>query len=419
MDHLVVLPSSTFALPSIVYPGSEYTPNESQTFHESLELVFNVAFSTRTDHSVARLAALLYFGLLHEVLGSVEQEKYILRRQDGASILTTKHFEMDVRNWLKRLKKMKKQERKEALVGAYDKMNWTQIVVDGEAYEQKTAAMFDVEFICAIQVLGSSLAAVMHNFAQENGMIAKDSPAELYVCWSPKTAWATQKMLANGWCPYEVERFARVLTPLTQIFALGLRTSPNALDHSDCTPLICTANNVSGEYIPTHTDHCRSPQPCIFEDSHIEEVVRILCEGGLPLIEIRRNKDGSLTLRAVKYRYGRRYVAISHVWSDGMGNKNKNEMRTCQLIRIWEKARLLLRDNSQITLSSDNRVNLFVLGYSLLEHSTRNLLDFDTAAVTIWMDTLCIPLEPYEVRSLAIKGMRGAYEKGSDSIRIP
>jgi hypothetical protein len=351
--------------------------------------------------------------MMTEVLGTIIFEDYIEHDAEGGFILTTTRLEYDTKRRFKTLKKMRDlPRRREALAKMVTCVQQVQNIVEEKPYCDKVTTLLDEGFILAVQCLGASLAYAMLHFADAN-KISNDKSFKWHVVWSPNNAWACKRMLANGWCPNEVERFGRTIWSLTQFCALGLPPSANQKDHSACTKFVCEANNVEGHYNPSHIDDCAtSSRPCTFENSHIEDVIRILRDGSLPLIEIRRKGTGELELRAVRHRPGRRFVAISHVWSDGMGNKDKNEMRTCQLIRIWERARLLLRDNSQITLSTDNRVNFCVLGFAYLTHSTRNLLDIDRTAVTIWMDTLCIPLEPREMRSLAIKGMRSAYEKG-------
>lgn len=63
----------------------------------------------------------------------------------------------------------------------------------------------------------------------------------------------------------------------------------------------------------------------------------------------------------------RSFVAISHVWADGLGNPSANALPRCQLSRI--------RERLQPRTSFGNREN----------HSTGSLW--------IWMDTLCIPVE--------------------------
>ena len=424
MDHLHTLPNSTFTLPSIHYRGTTYETIQAEDFCASLKANVESAYSNPNEESIGRVQTLLYFGLLNKVLGPIAQEQYLKRDSDGRSILTTKHLEHDTKTRFKTLKKLKPAtKRKEILAEIHNSILEVRNIVEKPPFSSQIATILSPDFILAIQVLGSSLTYAVFRFAQDSGiMTGGDRHSQWRVFWAPNNAWASDKMLQKGWCPYEVERFSRIFSPLTQITALGLQPAASGLDHSICTAFVCEANNVKGVYVPSHTLECATASSsgqsasCTFENSHIEEVIRILLEGGLPLIEIRRSSSGrerALELRPVRYRPGKRFVAISHVWSDGMGNKEKNEMRSCQLARIWEKARLLLRDNAQITLSSDNRVNFFVLGWAYAVHSARNLLDVgDGESVAVWMDTLCIPLGPYEMRSRAIKGMRGAYEKG-------
>ncbi|KAF8848028.1 hypothetical protein BDZ45DRAFT_811120 [Acephala macrosclerotiorum] len=413
MDHLHNLPSATFEFPPIYYRGTRYEPLQGEDLCLSLKSAIDSAPSS-DDNKIARVQTLLYFGMLTEVLGStIIFEDYIKHDAEGRSILTTAQLEYDTKRKFKSLKRIRDLSRKtEALARMVTCVRQVQNIVEEKPYCDRVTTLLDEDFILAVQCLGGSLAYAILHCAEANKISNHDNYRDWHVIWYPQNAWLSKRMLANGWCPNEVERFARTIWSLTQFCAVGLPPSADQKDHSACTRFVCEANNVKEQYIPSHTDDCAiSSRPCAFENGHIKDVMRILRDGGLPLIEIRRNGNGVLELRAVRHRLGRRFVAISHVWSDGMGNKDKNEMRTCQLTRIWERARLLLRDNSQITLSTDNRVNFFVLGFAYLTHSTRNLLDIDRTAVTIWMDTLCIPLEPREMRSLAIKGMRSAYEK--------
>ena len=110
------------------------------------------------------------------------------------------------------------------------------------------------DFIFAVDVLGASLAKSILDFARRQHLFSRE---DLWFCiWAPKNPWASAWMLENGWCPYEVDRFSRVFSPLTQIAALGLQPSAHRLDHSACTPYACGANNMTDENSPMHAEDC-------------------------------------------------------------------------------------------------------------------------------------------------------------------
>ncbi len=71
------------------------------------------------------------------------------------------------------------------------------------------------------------------------------------------------------------------------------------------------------------------------------------------------------------------YVAISHVWSDGLGNPNHNSLPFCQIKRLQE----------------------------LVQESTGKPLPF-------WIDTICVPLEE-RLRGKAIANMAKVYRSAA------
>lgn len=75
------------------------------------------------------------------------------------------------------------------------------------------------------------------------------------------------------------------------------------------------------------------------------------------------------------------YVAISHVWSDGIGNLQRNALPRCQLLRLSNLVRSLQGDYSNIVL--------------------------------FWVDTICVPPDAAgldEAQQLALSLMRRTYE---------
>lgn len=98
----------------------------------------------------------------------------------------------------------------------------------------------------------------------------------------------------------------------------------------------------------------------------MEEAFR---DEGYPLISFEWEK-----IQVVRYERGTKYVAISHVWSDGRGNELSNALPLCQL----------------------KTLHLYVL----TQNVDRNAL--------FWIDTLCVPVkEP--LRNTAIRRMAQVY----------
>ena len=198
-------------------------------------------------------------------------------------------------------------------------------------------------------------------------------------------------LTTNGWCqslavglcrkyPYWVVNYLARLT----------RKGNPRLTHTVCTEDYCVANNVNlsagGSYTTSHTTNsCH----CSFISVSSEQVAKIINEGGVPLI-CARQQDGFISLSVVKMRPWSRFTAVSHVWSDGLGNATGNALPRCQVDRIlW-----YLRSRENI----------------ITPHQRSG-----PKVIYFWMDTLCIPIisgnEPRArlLKSKAISRMAPVY----------
>lgn len=99
----------------------------------------------------------------------------------------------------------------------------------------------------------------------------------------------------------------------------------------------------------------------------------------IPVIYVESDTtNGADGLRlSTKASTGVPYVAISHVWSDGLGNPYQNTLPQCQLLQIQDWV--------------------------------NQLYDKSLWPVPFWIDTICVPLDR-EHRSFAIQRMSSTYE---------
>ncbi|KAI0751760.1 hypothetical protein C8Q80DRAFT_1097925 [Daedaleopsis nitida] len=191
-----------------------------------------------------------------------------------------------------------------------------------------------------------------------------------------------QKMLRAGWCPYVVQsQFMSVggLLSLISNFARmkpHVRADPN--EHKSCTNHSCVFYDIgdSDHYVPRHV---RPDCDCEFLKPPIEDIARILDDRdgtAIPVVTF----DGQ-TLGVEPAVVGS-YLAISHVWADGMGSTSEVGLPRCQVARIA------------------------ALAQELVPHTG-----------AFWVDSLCVP-EAKRLRKHAIKLMAKTYKHASSVLVI-
>ncbi|XP_044714748.1 uncharacterized protein HRG_11783 [Hirsutella rhossiliensis] len=195
-----------------------------------------------------------------------------------------------------------------------------------------------------------------------------------------------QIFLENGWCPREL----KIISDLVEgdhcaLLLCAQLDRRHNLDHSKCSAGKCEAYKVDLATYQTqhHQDcHARSKllETIMCDQSRLSPSrptpMAAYCEGQLRLVPV-----------SVRQLLGHPFVAISHVWADGLGNSDANALPRCQLERI------------------------------------QNLVDKQfpnkKGPVPFWMDTLCIPVtkgKPSvygEAKKSAIKNMEGVYKSST------
>jgi ankyrin repeat protein len=188
------------------------------------------------------------------------------------------------------------------------------------------------------------------------------------------------QMIKRRWCVSEALMLHKNLRPIS-LFLMSMLNRPKMkTEHSSCSGNQCFANQIVEEgYKTKHTtNECK----CSHVEVNTDEICRILSRGHIPSVIIGvSGKDEAINLHVVNgERY--KYVAVSHVWSHGLGNVHSNSLPRCQLLRLKRMTDAL---------------------YERREGD-------ENAPRSIWIDTLCIP-RVLEGRKLALKMLRKAFEK--------
>ncbi|KAJ7257577.1 hypothetical protein B0H12DRAFT_1232599 [Mycena haematopus] len=166
-----------------------------------------------------------------------------------------------------------------------------------------------------------------------------------------------EELEEKGWCESELD----LLDPDDLAFA-SLLSRPMIRDHSHCGDIICNAYQTDeATYTTLHVnDGCS----CTFTGVQTSALVDALSEDKVPKVVITEQ----LELQVIA-EDDYPYVALSHVWADGLGNPFTNALPRCQLHRLRGFANELYRACNPAPTSVDLPVGL-------------------------WMDTLCIPVDP-------------------------
>ncbi|KAI0659662.1 hypothetical protein C8Q70DRAFT_124425 [Cubamyces menziesii] len=181
--------------------------------------------------------------------------------------------------------------------------------------------------------------------------------------------WWRNRAISAGWCPYVISGLpSGVESPVIPLMVSKLLLlKPYAMGrHASCQVDSCASHRISpGTYTVRHTQpscHCRHIKPSL------EDVMRLISAGHVPAVVYT-----GAELRVVPASEGT-FVAISHVWAEGMGSTTEDGLPTCVVRRISGLARELLPEHSG----------------------------------AFWMDSLCVP-NAREERKQAIRLMAKTY----------
>lgn len=105
--------------------------------------------------------------------------------------------------------------------------------------------------------------------------------------------------------------------------------------HDRCDENRCTSASVDPmTYKPQHVETCATvSSSCRMVGVQSSVVAGCIKRGRIPLIKFKESSDGT-ELEVIESHRALRYVALSHVWSGGLGNVNANSIFACQLRKI-------------------------------------------------------------------------------------
>jgi len=352
---------------------------EITLFRQSLEESFLRCGQTPSvEETRVFLQTWLYFGTLYEVFGdSVALSEFITTDEHDNRFLCTAKFKTAVTTLLEQSVDTAAAEEVQ-LKSLLKLCNNVQSHLNN-LYRTLAGVMHvaDLATLAGTAVLGEALENTIRRLYTH--ILEMETRPQLP--WGTVSSeWIINHMRSSGWCPSKIARLRSDRTHISLLYYYyQVAVSQKTTDHSACTEGGCLVLKIDPSvYSTAHTDNsCGCPELNL----EVREIGRVLGSDKLPLIEVLPSADSAsaeIRLREDDGHTG--FVAISHVWADGLGNVKNNSLPACSLQDISRMVNQLPRCSSQ-----------------------------QSESVPFWIDTICVPVEPAAMKKLALDKLRYPY----------
>ncbi|KAL5044828.1 hypothetical protein BDW71DRAFT_185432 [Aspergillus fruticulosus] len=352
--------------------GKQYTPPPPFVFadtpwlgapHDGYGLVsfkdyegIRVSASERSNPQIraAMLQAHLTFGLLEAVIESKVPESALLRtittnngNEDANSsaprtVMTSTNIISLLSDWRSRIRALGTSEQAYQWAARVQTVlrqarQLLQIEVLRPQLSTFRAANLDAHQYAQIMIQIGSLAEML---VSSSYAFPADSPRQGF-SWSfiltPHRA-IKDNMLLRGWCPFTIEILSETVKTLAYASICEPVVRGSSIGHRQCSQTTCVVNNISNPdgYQSKHVEpSCTCQKLAVGEG-----VIELLSAEQVPVI-VTDTGTANGRLGAAKASSAP-YVAISHVWADGLGSTAEVGLPACQINRLDTMVRKIL-----------------------------------------------------------------------------
>ena len=399
MDHLI-LDGDVFEHPEVpylqdpaspfVYDNGEHPRYPHRVGWSWLEIqeVAQKGASEVESHTLERAASLvqawLYFGMIHAITQlPIDTNLYVRRNSEGKLVVTSKPLLIHLDLWRKRL--TSQEDHGECLITWIDKLfKVHHYFLSHVAVIWNDLLPFEVA--ASIVVLHQTLA-----LAKLSMFPYSYAPPSLYNFHGYAHEQIRAPLVDNGWCKAAVHRLGQRLSPVTLYRMATIRNvlPAKSESHAACSNIECQEwKPLVGAFKAQHVLlNCE----CQLMPSVQNQVTSIVEKRCIPLLSFSEDTGISIKPLDVTSPGGAKdYVAISHVWADGLGNPSDNTMYQCQLELLQGRVTRVWKYHNQAEGDIPN-----------------------SNSVLFWIDTLCVPAKESEIKSAALAMMEDTYREAS------
>lgn len=411
MDHLPSTdrPCYTIKVPYLcrkMYDGLDF---ESYPRRESWD-VLKLLDSDLGTHSVEELGSFiqnwLYFGVLADILAIIgldfNQHHYVAQLPSGETVVTSLPLLEHISTWQNKADSLPSNERKAQGHRVRNLLEKASLYVNSMLTKKTPPSLMGQvpdEVTLSILVLGASLFLAASKICirstgghYANNLLGNEDFPEVKEDEDDISTWSepywgfsslsTARLVQQGWCIRDITMLQDLFSP-DSIHYVTLLGITRVADHSKCTSYKCIGNHIDNNVY--QTQHVEAGCECQLIEANQDQVISILESGGIPIVGFSSAQiNHGEQLSVVRSSSSTPYIAISHVWSHGLGNVRKNALQRCQLTRLLNYFQNLEKGKES--------------------HPSLSPWFF-------WLDTLCVPLANDEARKAAIGRLTETYQE--------
>jgi len=329
------------------------------------------------------LQAWLFFGLIHRVTNiPINIRDFVKGNANGKAIITTQNLPRYLDLWRGRLHGMSGDE-----VPKYVR-NLDVFLFD--VFENAFRLTAERETSVLVPSVKYSMTTLWATLVAVKLKMFPDSVRPLEPMFPSVLKPLEEHLIKKKWCPTDILRLNQSISRFTQYYMGASVPRLSTRDHSNCDHENCRAlQQVDKQYSPRHAHSGCSCDLIAVDGAMLRSMANTR---SWPILAF--SDSGNLQAVPVHTtRVDTPYIAISHVWADGLGNPKSNEMYRCQVTRI------------------QNQVGAVAAQLSARRSTS------DVQKVHFWIDTLCVPAEDTPEKKIAISLMEAVY-KNADAVLV-
>lgn len=337
------------------------------------------------EQSTILLQEWLFFGLLrviHSIYGSVFEGNDYVKDSGGKRVLTLEKLSQHAGTWFELEADKPKKVRQRHLHEVVDHLmralrfltnNFTALTHGSVGPTGPAYVVSDESRV----ILESHLEILLIGLLEAMDSISKTIYFRERRNWgsAPESVCLSMRGLMNQfqWCPSELNFVSLTFDNNSYFFASRVLRETTGAWHSHCTSNKCVAFHLEqSTYQTAHTRTCQGCSDITIESADLQRILEKDGSAANPRVKIvitdRDEVEVSLTDEGD-------YVAISHVWSDGLGHPpGVNSLPECQLRRLRR----------------------------LIEQT-------GLPEPIVWVDSLCVPAEEGRAKRNALARMANVY----------